>query len=273
MTFTDDLGNKGTEFQDAGGSSPVVFGITLTPPIIGGLVGGLGVLGAGYMIFTMVMPAWDTFQAQQKKRDEIKANVEQKRDQSRQIKKVEGDLEAAKTQQKQVLAAFADEKSLDTLLLDTSRLIDSSNTQAPANVVKAKLKKFLPVSEKPEMIIDSSFGSEVNNQLRRSIIKVEIEGTFEQTQDIMQNIERLQPLLLVQNFDSKLQPAEEMGDKDHKVVYRGPGKLATSFDLQALMPVSAEEVAEMAAKAAKANAASKAAANAAADNAGKKDKK
>jgi type IV pilus assembly protein PilO len=270
MTFTDmNLGTKGTEFQDSGGSAPVIFGITLTPPIMGGLVAALGVLGAAYMIMNMVMPSFTTWQEKQVSRDKIKAEVEQKRTQSQQIKKAIGDLVSAEIKQKRVLSLFADEKSLDTLLLDTSRLIDSSNTQAPANVVKAKLKKFSPVSEQPEMITDSSFGSEVNNQLKRSVIKVEIEGTFEQTQDIMQNIERLQPLLLVKNFDSKLQTPEETGDKDKKVIYRGPGKIFTTFDLEALMPVDTKELEEMAAK----EAAEKAAKAAANTSAGSTDKK
>lgn len=251
MTFTEDLNlGKGTQFQGSGGSSPVIFGIPLTPQIIGGVIGVLGLIGAGYMIFSIGMPAWDNLQQQQAKRDQVKGDVEQKRTQSKQIKKVEADLEAAKVQQKKVLGLFADEKSLETLLLDTSRLVDSSNTQAPANVVKAKLKRFFPVSEKPEIVIDSSFGPEVNNQLKRSVIKVDIEGTFEQTQDIMQNIERLQPLLIVKNFDSRLEIPEIEGDKEKKVVYRGPGKLSTSFDLEALIPVSEEEAAAIAAEAA-----------------------
>ncbi|MBD2138397.1 pilus assembly protein PilO [Anabaena sp. FACHB-1237] len=251
MTFTEDLNlETGTQFEGSGGSLAVIFGIPLTPQIIGGVIGALGILGGAYMIFSMGMPAWDNLQQQQAKRDQLGKDIEQKRILSKQIKKVESDLEAAKAQQKQVLGLFADEKSLQTLLLDTSRLVDSSNTQAPANVVEAKLKRFFPVSEKPEIVIDSSFGPEVNNKLKRSVIKVNIEGTFEQTQDIMQNIERLQPLLLVKNFDSKLQVPEIEGDKDKKIVYRGPGELSTSFDLEALIPVSEEESAAIAAQAA-----------------------
>jgi type IV pilus assembly protein PilO len=253
MTYSDELNfsNKGTEVQDSG---PVIFGITLTPTIIGGVVGFLGVSVAGYMLFNMAMPAWDNYQQLQTKRDQLQADVNQKKTQAQQIGKVETDLGVAKQQQKQVLALFADEKSLDTLLLDTSRLIDSSNGQAFGNAIRAKLKKFVPASEKPVLIEDGSFGVEVNSKLKRSIINVVIEGDFEQTQSIMRNIERLQPLLLVKNYDSKLSAPEMSDDKDNPVQI-GIGKLTTTFVLEALMPLTSEETAELAAKTAAATAA------------------
>ncbi len=246
MTFSDEYNfpNKGTEIQD---SSPVVFGITLTPTIIGAVVGLLGIAGAGYMLFSIAMPAWDNYQQLQTKRDQLTTDVTQKKIQAQQIGKVEADLVTAKQQQKQVLALFADEKSLDTLLLDTSRLIDSSNGQAFGNAIRAKMKRFVPTSEKPVLVEDSSFGVEVNNKLKRSIVNVEIEGNFEQTQSIMRNIERLQPLLLVKNYDSKLSAPEMSGDKENPVQI-GIGKLTTTFALEALMPLTSEETADLAAK-------------------------
>jgi type IV pilus assembly protein PilO len=251
MTFSDDLNfsDQGTEIQDSG---PVVFGVTLTPTIIGGIVGCLGVAGAGYMLFTMVMPAWDSYNQQKTKLEQVQTEVQVKRTQSQQIGKVEADLATSKEQQKQVLALFANERSLDTLLLDTSRLIDSSNGRAFGNAIRAKLNKFTPASEKPVLVEDGSFGVEVNNKLKRSIVNINIEGDFEQTQSIMRNIERLQPLLLIKNYDSKLSPLEMSDDKDNPVPI-GIGKLTTTFELEALMPLTSEEAADVAAKTAAAN--------------------
>ena len=246
MTFSDDLNfpNQGTETQDSG---PVVFGVTLTPTIIGGIVGFLGIASAGYMLFNIAMPAWDNYQQLQTKRDQLQTEVQQKKSQAQQIGKIEADLTEAKQQQKQVLALFADEKSLDTLLIDTSRLIDSSNGKAFGNAIRAKLKKFLPTSEKPVLVEDGSFGVEVNSKLKRSMITLDIEGDFEQTQSIMRNIERLQPLLLVKNYDSKLSAPEMSDDKDNPVPI-GVGKLTTTFVLEALMPLTPEETTDLAAK-------------------------
>ncbi|MFM7408462.1 MAG: pilus assembly protein PilO [Cuspidothrix sp.] len=252
MTMSEDLNFPSQGIQTAN-AAPVVFGVTLTPTIIGGVVGFLGVAGAGYMMLNMVMPAWYAYQQQLTKRDQLQAEVDQKKVQAGQIGKIEADLATAKQQQKQVLALFADEKSLDTLLLDTSRLIDSSNSQNIGNGVKAKMKKFVPTSETPAIVEDGSFGAEVNGKLKRSTFNVEIEGNFEQTQAIMRNIERLQPLLLVKNYNSKLSLPETSGDKDNPVQI-GVGKLATTFELEALMPLTNEEAADLAAKAAAASA-------------------
>ncbi|WP_016950230.1 hypothetical protein [Anabaena sp. PCC 7108] len=244
MTLSDDLSfsQHANGFDDAPSSNPVIFGVTLTAPIIGAIVGGIGFLAAGYMILNIVMPAWDTYQQQQTKSNELQGQVDQKRLQSQQIDKVLAELAQAKLQQVQVLALFANEKSLATLLMDTSRLVDSSNGKLTANSVRATLKKFVPSGDQPQVIIDDSLGAEVNNKLKRSTIKVEIEGTFEQTQSIMRNVERLQPLLLVKNYDSKLVPPEvDNSEGRNKIVQTGPGKLATSFDLEALMPLTQEE--------------------------------
>jgi type IV pilus assembly protein PilO len=257
MTLSDDLSfsQHATNFDDAPSSYPVVFGITFTPQIIGALVGGIGFLAAGYMIFSSVMPAWDNYQQQQAKSTELQGQVDEKRLKAKQIDNVVAELAQSKLQQVQVLGLFANEKSLDTLLIDTNRLVESSSAKVSVNnAVRAKLKKFVPSADKPEVIIDSSLGEKVNNKLKRSIIKVEVEGTFEQMQSIMRNIERLQPLLLVKNYDSKLvPPVLETVNGKQKIVQTGPAKLATSFELEALMPLTPEELAEAAAKAAPAN--------------------
>ncbi len=244
--------NSTQEVTEADNSAPVVFGITLTPTIIGGVIAGLGVLGSFYMLFNIVIPAYDSYKEQETKRNQLQAEIQQKQSQARQIGKIKVDLGTAKEQQKQILALFADEKSLETLLLDTSLLIDSSNIQVFGSSIKAKMKKFAPTTEKPQVVTDSSFGAEINNKLKRSIIKVEIEGNFVQTQLIMRNIERLQPLLLVKNYDSKLSPPEISADKNNPIP-TDIGKLITSFELEALIPLTPEEEAALVPQPAAAN--------------------
>ncbi|MBD2444718.1 pilus assembly protein PilO [Dolichospermum sp. FACHB-1091] len=251
MTLSGGL-NFAKEGKKAENSAPVVFGITLTPPIIGSVFAGLGVLGAFYMLVNMVMPAVESYKEQETKRDQLQIEIQQKQTQAKQIGKIKADLATAKEQQKQILALFADKKSLDTLLLDTSRLIDSSNTKVFGSSIQAKMKKFAPTSENAEVVTDSSFGAEINNKLKRTIIKVEIEGNFLQTQSIIRNIERLQPLLLVKNYESKLSPPEISTDKNNPVPIN-TGKLITSFELEALIPLTSEEEAALAPQPAAAN--------------------
>ncbi|MEH1943772.1 MAG: pilus assembly protein PilO [Nostoc sp.] len=252
MTLSDDLNfaEHGGEFDQETPASPVIFGIAFTPQIIGILVGVIGLAGAGYIFLNLLMPAWESYQQQQAKTSELQAQIEQKKANIKQIDKVKADLAQAKQQKVQVLGLFANEKTLDTLLLDVNRLVESGNTPTSMNVVRAKLKKFVPVSQKPEPVTDGSLGLQVDGKLQRSIINAEITGTYEQTQSIMRNIERLQPLLIVKDYQATLAPVESRSSLDKTPIQVGPAAINTSFQLQVLMPLSPEAIAAAAAKAA-----------------------
>ncbi|MBW4588082.1 type II secretion system protein M [Aetokthonos hydrillicola Thurmond2011] len=244
MTLSEDLNfsDQGGEL-DASPAYPVVFGITLTPMIIGILVGVLGLLGTGYIVLNMILPAWEIYQQQQGKQNDLQGQIEQKKASIKQIDQVKQDLELSKQQKLQILSLFANENTLDTLLIDVNRLVESSNAQLVPNAVRAKLKKFIPVPGKPEVITDGSLGIQMNGKLKRKNISTEIVGTYEQTQSILRNIERLQPLLIVKDYLSTLTP-ETASQPGSKVVLRvGPAPITTSFQLQALIPLSPEELA------------------------------
>ncbi|MEH2257680.1 pilus assembly protein PilO [Nostoc sp.] len=245
MTLSDDLNfaEQGGEFDPATPAAPVVFGIAFTPKIIGILVGVVGLAGAAYIFLNLLMPAWESYQQQQAKSSELQAQIEQKKANIKQIDKVKDELAQAKQQKVQVLSLFANEKTLDTLLLDLNRLIESGNTATSINAVKAKLKKYVPISQKPEPITDGSLGEQVNGKLQRSTISAEITATYEQTQSIIRNIERLQPLLMVKDYQATLAPAETRSPLDKTPMQVGPAAINTSFQLQVLMPLSPEEIA------------------------------
>jgi type IV pilus assembly protein PilO len=244
MTFSDDLNfaEQGAEFEANAPAYPALFGIAFTPKIIGILVGVTGLAGAIFMLLTLVMPAWESYQQKQTKSTEIQGQIDQKKASIKQIDKIKEELAQTKQQQLQVLGLFANEKTLDTLLLDLNRLVESGNSQISSSGVRAKLKKFVPVSQKPEPIIDGSLGTLVNGKLKRSTINIEFVGTYEQTQSILRNIERLQPLLIVQDYQSNLAPPEP-GQADKEVRRVGPAGIITSFQIQALMPISPEDIA------------------------------
>ncbi|MGH7998881.1 MAG: pilus assembly protein PilO [Brasilonema sp.] len=251
MTLGDDFNFvEDTEFGTTSSSYPVVFGLTLTPKVCGIILGVLGLAGAAYMLMNFVLPIWDNFQQQETKQKELQQAIDQKKSYIKQIDKVQQEQALSKQQQLQVSALFANEKTLDILLLDLNRLVESSNTQVPPHAVKAKLRKYVPIG-KAEPITDGSLGSLVNDKLKRRSINIEILGTYEQTQSIFRNLERLQPLLIVKDYQSSLAP-EGITQQDKVVVRRvGPTLINTSFQLQALMPLAREEVA--AAKAAQSN--------------------
>jgi len=245
MTLSEDLNfaDQGGEFDSEASPYPVVFGVTFTPQIIGLIAGVVGLAGALYILLNLVMPAWDSYQQQQAKSGELQGQIEQKKATIKQIDQVKKDLADAQQQRIQVLGLFSNEKTLDTLLLDLNRLVESGNAQVPPNAVKAKLQKFAPVTNQAEPITDSSLGVAVNNKLKRISINVEFVGTYEQTQSILRNIERLQPLLIVRDYQSVLAPVQATTQSGKVVRQVGPAPITTSFQLQALMPLTPEELA------------------------------
>ncbi|BAZ12117.1 hypothetical protein NIES4071_39450 [Calothrix sp. NIES-4071] len=248
MTYSEDLDFEAGGFAESAPAYPVIFGITFTPKIGGILIGLLGLGGAAYIVMNMILPSWETFQQQQTKQTDLQSQIQQKKASIKQIDSVKKELAQAKVQQKQVLGLFANEKTLDTLLIDLNRLVESGNDLLPANAVKAKMRKYAPDAQKAEIINDGTFGPLVNGKLKRSKITLEFTGTYDQTQSILRNIERLQPLLLVKNYDSKLNQEVNNDALGKPIRMIGPVQISTNFQLQALMPLTPEEAAAAQAK-------------------------
>lgn len=242
MTISEDFGSFEEDSAPAP-TYPSAFGVTFTPTISGIAIAVAGIAGAAYIIATLVMPALQKNQELSETQNQKQALVQQKTASLQQKDKVEADLARAKQQNAEVLTLFANEQTLDTLLLDLNRLVQSANGQKSTS---AQLKKFVPANQTAEPIADGSLGAEVNGKLKQRTIDIIIEGTYEQTQSILRNIERLQPLLIVKDYKSTM-VAPSTDPKDKSV--GGPPTISTSFKLQALIPVSPAEAAAAAAAA------------------------
>jgi type IV pilus assembly protein PilO len=226
-------------------SYPKVFGLTLTPTVSGVLVALLGVAGATYLLINLVNPSW---QRNQELRQDVAAKRSQLVDQAetqRRIEEAQQRLSQARQLQADVLALFADPESLDTLLIDLNERVQA---QAAARGERATLTRFESTTPDPEIVTDSSLGQAANNLLARQVFNVELEGNFAQTQSIIRNIERLQPLLLVRGLQSELDPetAAIVIDPSGRVVpaAQPEPRITTSFQLIALLPASEIEAAE-----------------------------
>lgn len=249
MTISEEFISVEEDFE-AAPSYPTVFGVTLTPTISGALLAVVGLGLGGYLFTSFVTPAMQKHDELTAKQNEKQNLVQQKSASMAQKQQVETELTKAKQQKADVLTLFANESTLDTLLIDLNRLVQSVNGKQNAT---AKLKKFTPANQSAETISDGSLGSDVNGKLKRRIVDINISGTFDQTQEIFRSIERLQPLLIVRDYQSTMVAAT---NKDGKPVGGAPN-IDTSFKLQALIPVSPEEAAAAAAAAAKAAEAKK----------------
>ena len=245
MTLSEDVNFGELDREEASSGYFVIFGRKITPRMGGIAIGIIGLLGAAYMVPNLVLPAWDNYQQQQVKQTDLQGQIDQAKASIKQIDKVKEELELSKKQETQVLGLFANENTLDTLLLDLNRLVESSNAKVQKNGVRAELKKFDPISNKAEPITDGSLGTQVNGKLKGRKINIEIVGTYEQTQSILRNIERLQPLLIIKDYQSTLAP-ETLSPSGKQVIRVGPEAITSSFQLEALMPLSPEELAAVA---------------------------
>ena len=239
MSMSGDFIPPDSDFNN-GPNYPSAFGITFTP-MVSGIC--LGVLGIGLAAF-----GWMTFvEPLRLETETLDAKVKQKETQLGDSQKIEADLKKAKVrlaevqqQRQQVLSLFAQQKNMDTLLLDLNQLIKRNNngildgkraklascpdwvkeqfTTIPDGqrfeesigplVADAKLRSYKPAvsaaataTTVPNVVTDSSLGVELNNKLKRDTVDVAFEGNFNQTQQIFRTIERLQPLLVLRDMN------------------------------------------------------------------------
>ena len=237
MTFTE-IPGRVDEFEELP-NYPTAFGITFTPAVSGIALGIIGILASGYMLSSYVIPSWQKYnQLKQEKAEKLEQISEEKvLELDRQIAKVQRDLRVAETIKPQLMSFFASEKTLDTLLLDVNSFVRKS---------KAELISFRPVGEKAEVVNDDSFGPLVKGKIKRKSFNVEIQGSFVQIQSLIRNIERLQPLLLLKEFRSEVKERPKLVYSGGKLVSRGETIIKISFRLDALLPLTEQELAKLA---------------------------
>lgn len=226
------------EGQEETPNYPTAFGITFTPKVSGLVFGVLGLLGATYLLLNLVQPAWQRYQ-------ELDAAVKQKQGQldnqeqiQRTIQAKEKELQNAKVKNRQVLSLFANQKSLNTLLIDLNSFVKDR---------KGTLLRFEPTGQQSEQVVtDGSLGAAVNGKLKRTSRNVELEGSFDQVQSIMRSFERLQSLLIVKDLKAEVSEPQSLKLDRGRVVLGDKPTIKTTFRLDALSPVSEEQTEEKA---------------------------
>ena len=234
--------------------NPVVFGLEITPTVLGVLIALVGVGGAGYLFKEKVMPA---AAANAKLREEIAIKEQQLVSQAQELEniaKIEAALANAMQRRRAVYALFADEETMDTLLLDINQRIESSNATLngirnqvrargiPPILLEAQLQSFIP-GEKV-VVTDGSLGEAVNGKLIRETYEVSFSADYAQTQSILRNLERLEPLLMIQDFsiNSNQEIEETVIASNGQVISRPKSLLETSFQIDALIPSADADV-------------------------------
>lgn len=246
-------------------SYPVVLGTTLTPPIQGVLFLILGVIAAVPLYIYLVQPAQTTV-------DTLKADIETKettlREQAQNLQKVElarQRLEAAKQKRRDVLALFADQRSLDVVLLDIDRQVKAippssvrisdaelealrkTNADLARSLRKqenelvdpnaVKINSFSP-SGAPTPITDGSYGEALNNKLLQQTFAVNLQGDFRQIIEVLRRLEEQRLVMNVSNF--VLAPRGEANvvqlQAGAPIAPLNNPKLNVTFNLQTVVP-------------------------------------
>ena len=243
MTFTEEfIPEEGQDIEESP-DYPTAFGITFTPMIGGVLCGIIGFVGAAYILAYQVLPAQQSYKELQQTKKDRQAQIEQQKtgEAENKISDLEGKLKQLQTLRPKVLSLFSQKNTIDTLLLDLNSFVDNK---------KANLLSFESQGNEGTIIEDGSLGKLVDGQLKRQSIDMELEGTFEQTQLIMRNIEQYQPLLLIKDFSSQASDEQKQrlsfDSEQGKLIPKGQTKLKTSFRLDLLSPLSSEEINAMA---------------------------
>lgn len=234
MTFADDF--LSDDDQGLGVDYPEVFGITFTPVISGLALAAVGIAGAIYIYTSMLAPAKESY-------EEVKTQVTEKQGQLEKIKS--GDLDQQlnslgqqlaqkKALKSKVIALFTNANDLETLLIDINSFVTARG---------ATMLNYRPDSQ-IVVIQDGSLGNAVNGKLKRKSISLEIEGTFGQTQALLNDLERLQPLLIVKNYNSQVsQKAPVVVSVSQKAVIPTQAtKLKTRLNIDAILPLSQQEL-------------------------------
>ena len=238
------------DIDELGGETdyPVAFGITFTPQVSAIAMALTGVLLGLYILFTFFMPSYSKYQKLQQETNQKQDSVDQQRlgTGDRGLIKLEDQLREAQSVQSQVLALFSNEQTLDTLLLNISQLVRARDV---------KILSFEPESSGLTVVQDSSFGAEVNGKIKRQRVDVQLEGNFQNTQGVIQDIERLQSLLIVKNANFSSDTGQTAGtivinvpENTAKVIPKANQTIQSSFTLEIIASLTPEELRQIAAQ-------------------------
>ncbi|MEL6931190.1 MAG: type II and III secretion system protein [Cyanobacteria bacterium J06600_6] len=233
MTFADDFSSDGQLLED---DYPSAFGITFTPAIMGVAIAVAGITLSIYGFVKYVQPAQQTYEQTVTKKETLQSQLNSIKTGDLQLKlaQLQSDLAEKKVLKSRVLAMFTSEDDLETLLIDLNSFIATN---------QGDLTQYQPDSN-ISTVSDASLGSEVQGKLKKKGISLTFEGTFNETKQILQDLERLQPLLIVQSISSGIeeQPTAILTANNGSIVPQQQAELKTQIKLDAILPMSQAEL-------------------------------
>lgn len=235
MTFADDFAPIEGEDQEPQSPWPEAFGVTFTPRVGGILLGVLGVAGAAALTYYVVLPAWTTLtelratrDQQAVQRDQLLATIQRRQE-------LELQAQQAQERRQRVLNLFAGEEAVNTLLYDLNQQVQTRD---------GELVTYTPQPGEPQLVADSSWGETVNNLLKSKDLSMEVTGNFSQIQNVLRSFEQLQIALSIEDLSLTSTGTQTLRLEQGQLVANEPPELTARFNVEVLVPVSEEELAE-----------------------------
>ena len=233
MTFANDFIDSDQSLDD---DYPSAFGITFTPTVSCIALSILGIVGAGYIYMNMVAPAQKATNTLKTQKTEKEAQLNQvKQDGYEQaVAKLKAEIKEQEALKSKVISMFTSQDDLETLLIDINSFVAANQGQ---------LVKYTP-DRNISTINDNSLGAEVQGKLKKKGLDLEIKGTFSQTQAILQDIERLEPLLMVRGYQSRVteNPQAVLVMNQGQIVEQKKAILTTKLQLDAILPFNQKDL-------------------------------
>ena len=240
MTIAEDFA-PGVQENSEDSEFPTAFGITFTPMVTFVLCVVLGIGAAGYLLWKMVLPAYNEYQDLVTTKETTQTQLDQTKDNNAQQKiiNLQNQIEQQKSRQPQVLALLSSEKTVDTLLIDFNKIFQQENVV---------LKTYSPSGLTPQIVSDGSYGNLVNGKLKIRTVSIAFEATIPQTKSIIQKFERFQSLVVIKNFNAKIGEMPTFTFDQGQIKAQGDIVLNVSFVADVLYPLSSAELEEIRAK-------------------------
>ena len=273
MTYGDDFAPIDDAQALESPAYPTVFGIELSPRIQGILIAILGLAGA-FFLFRQFVGSVQVQQREIAERVANKEETLANREENLQrVEEVQEELDRVLTQREGIYNLLGDPASLDTLLLDVNQQIKASNASIEEAIARdfdntggtqlatlgltaaqiervrtafaddpllqrtfytSELWQFNPTGLSG-VVQDEMYGPELVGKLERQVVTVSFRSLFPQAQSIIRNMERLEPLLILRDFEQRWVDLEGSVTSEDLVGVTRP--LETTFTMEVLVPI------------------------------------
>lgn len=220
--------------EDLGEDYPSAFGITFTPIVSGIALAIIGIVGAGYIFMNMVAPAKEGYNSAEQQKQEKLTQLNQIKGNNypEKIAEAKAKLEAEEAIKSRVIAMFTNQDDLETLLIDFSNFIGKN---------QGTLVRYNPDKE-ITVINDNTLGNNVQGKVKTQEFSIQFKGNFNQTQAILRDLERLQPLLIINNYESKVTEKPTATFRNNQIFPKQEAVLTTDLKINAILPLSQKEL-------------------------------